>query len=96
MLACLLLYYVCFTSYDIYFTTSQQAADNEEEDADSNNENGSSIDEAAFILAQNEIEQAKMKSMYETDPDLVWDDHEQRKRETEDQLSLERQVHKTK
>ena len=34
--------------------------------------------------------------MYETNPDPVWDDLDERRRETEDQLSLEKQKHKTK
>lgn len=33
---------------------------------------------------------SKQKNMYQTDPQLIWDDSEERRRETEEQLLLER------
>ena len=99
MLACLLLYYIGFTSYDVYFTTKQQQEASEETTPTPTSNQADTNDPDTLILSNNgedddeiaaELAARKRKSMYETDPDLVWDDRDQRQRETEDQLSLQK------
>ena len=86
---CLLTYFICFTSYDIYFTTQQQGA-----------QGLSGVELSAEVAEHlenvNPLSAKQRKHKYETDPDLLLDDIEERRRDTEEQLSLERQKHKTK
>mmetsp|Transcript_21716 Transcript_21716/g.29136 ORF Transcript_21716/g.29136 Transcript_21716/m.29136 type:complete len:100 (-) Transcript_21716:1360-1659(-) len=69
----LLAYFICFTSYDVYFTTKkQQEAQLQAADADPSD------------YSEQTGNTKQIRTMYETDPDLIWDDRAERQRQTEE------------
>lgn len=76
---CLILWFILFTSYDVYFTTREQKAKQAMK-----NSSTDILEDPSSAELQNHHRGAKhKKSMYETDPDLIWDDSEQRQYENE-------------